>query len=99
MFISGAENVYPVEVENVLLAHPDVAEAAVIGVPDQRWGEVGRAYVAAKDGAVLTGADLDAWCRARLAAYKAPKAYVFASALPRNALGKVLKHRLDELDG
>jgi fatty-acyl-CoA synthase len=99
MFISGAENVYPVEVENVLLAHPDVAEAAVVGVPDDRWGEVGRAYVTAKKGAVLDTATLDAWCRARLAGYKAPKAYVFAGALPRNALGKVLKHRLDELDG
>jgi fatty-acyl-CoA synthase len=68
-------------------------------VPDDRWGEVGRAYVTAKKGAVLDTATLDAWCRARLAAYKAPKAYVFAGALPRNALGKVLKHRLDELDG
>lgn len=99
MFISGAENVYPVEVENVLLAHPDVAEAAVVGVADTRWGEVGRAYLAAQPGAVLDPAALDAWCRARLAAYKAPKTYVIAQALPRNALGKVLKHRLAELDG
>lgn len=98
MFISGGENVYPVEVENVLLAHPGVAEAAVAGVADARWGEVGRAYLVARGGAALDADDLTAWCRARLAAYKAPKTYVFADALPRNALGKVLKHRLHELD-
>ena len=98
MFISGGENVYPAEVENVLAAHPDVGEVAIIGVPDPRWGEVGRAYVVARAGVRLQGADLDAWCRARLAAYKAPKHYVLTADLPRNALGKVLKHRLFELD-
>ncbi len=98
MFISGGENVYPAEVENVLADHPAVLEAAVTAVPDARWGEVGRAYLVLREGALADAADLDAWCRARLAAYKAPKAYVFAADLPRNALGKVLKHRLCELD-
>ena len=98
MFISGGENVYPAEVENVLADHPAVLEAAVGAVPDPRWGEVGRAYLVLRAGAAVDAAGLDAWCRGRLAAYKAPKSYVFVADLPRNALGKVLKHRLKELD-
>jgi fatty-acyl-CoA synthase len=97
MFISGGENVYPAEIEQALLAHPAVAECAVIGVPDQRWGEVGRAVVVPRQGA--TPSDLLAFLDGRLARYKIPASVVFADALPRNATGKVLKSRLHELYG
>jgi fatty-acyl-CoA synthase len=96
MFISGGENVYPAEIENVLFDHPAVAEAAVIGVPDTRWGEVGRAVVAVKAGHTLTEADLLAFCSGKLARYKLPKSVVFVERLPRNAAGKVLKTDLRE---
>jgi fatty-acyl-CoA synthase len=93
MYVSGGENVYPAEVENVLYRHPAVAEAAVIGVPDPRWGEVGRAIVVARPG-MLTEAELLAHCGTALARYKIPRSVIFAEALPRNALGKVHKRSL-----
>ena len=76
MFISGGENVFPVEVEMVLLDHPDVAEAAVIGVADERWGEVGRAFVVVKPGRALEPAALASHCAARIARYKVPKEFL-----------------------
>ncbi|BDU73690.1 acyl-CoA synthetase [Mesoterricola silvestris] len=91
MYISGGENVYPAEVENVLYQLECVAETAVIGVPDDRWGEVGKAILALKPGAELTAEAAIAHCRAHLAAFKAPRHVVFVPALPRNALGKVDK--------
>jgi fatty-acyl-CoA synthase len=94
MFVSGGENVYPAEVENVLHHHPAVAEAAVIGVPDPKWGEVGRAVVVPKPGQAPTEAELRAHCAAALARYKVPRSVVFAEALPRNAVGKVHKPTL-----
>lgn len=95
MFISGGENVYPAEVENVLTQHPDVLEAAVVGVPDPKWGEVGRAFVKLRPGTRDPGPEvLAAWCRARLAAYKVPKGFVMVDDFPRTAAGKVQKHRL-----
>jgi fatty-acyl-CoA synthase len=94
MFISGGENVYPAEVENVLHHHPAVAEAAVIGVPDERWGEVGRAVIVPRPGQVPTETELLAHCAASLARYKVPRSVVFAEALPRNAVGKVHKPTL-----
>jgi fatty-acyl-CoA synthase len=97
MFITGGENVYPAEVEQVLLEHPAVAECAVIGVPDQRWGEVGRAIIVPRQGAAP--GDLLAFLDGRLARYKIPASVVFADALPRNATGKILKPRLHELYG
>lgn len=94
MFISGGENVYPAEVENVLHQIEAIREAAVIGVPDARWGESGRAIVVVKpDHALKADVVLD-HCRARLAKYKLPRDIVFAEALPRNATGKVLKAEL-----
>jgi fatty-acyl-CoA synthase len=90
MFISGGENVYPAEVEAVLHGHPAVAEAAVIGVPDERWGESGVAFVV---GAVAEE-ELLAFCRERLARFKVPKAVRFVDELPRNSLGKVAKSEL-----
>lgn len=93
MFISGAENVYPAEVENVLAAHPAVLEAAVCGVPDTRWGEVGWAWLLARPGHVLPDAnELTAWCRARLAAYKVPRRFIAVDDFPRTAAGKIQKH-------
>ena len=93
MFISGGENVYPAEVEKVLSDHPRIRAAAVIGIPNAQWGEVGRAYVERKDDGV--GADdVIAFARERLARYKVPKEVHFIDALPRNPSGKVQKHLL-----
>ena len=89
MIISGGENIYPAEVESVLHAHPAVAEAALIGVPDSKWGEVGRAIVVKQND--LTGEELAAFCQARLARYKIPKSFVFVDALPKTAAGKIDK--------
>lgn len=97
MYISGGENVYPAEVEHVLEEHPNVAEAAVVGVADPEWGETGRAYVVPIARPVDTDAVLQ-WCRARLAGYKCPRELVVVDELPRTASGKVQKHRLRELD-
>ncbi|WP_246676939.1 AMP-binding protein [Mesorhizobium sp. B2-4-15] len=94
MFISGGENVYPVEIETALLDHPDIAEAAVIGVADARWGEVGRAFVVVKAGCVVDPADLASHCRARIARYKVPKEFLLTDALPRTASGKIQKYIL-----
>src|SRR4051794_7579748 len=90
MFISGGENVYPAEVENVLHAHPAVSQAAVVGVPHPRWGEAGVAFVVPRDDR-LTEDELRAWCRGRLAGYKVPIRALIVAELPRNATGKVLK--------
>lgn len=94
MYISGGENVYPAEVENVIYQLPQVAETAVIGVPDEKWGEVGRALVALRPGQTLTEAEIIEHCRANLARYKAPRSVVFVPALPRNPAGKVVKGEL-----
>ncbi|KGJ08609.1 acyl-CoA synthetase [Paracoccus versutus] len=94
MFISGGENVYPVEVEAALREHPAVREAAVIGIPDDRWGEVGRAYVIAAPGHDPQAEDLGRHCQALIARYKVPKEFVFVSDLPRTGSGKVMKHIL-----
>ncbi|MEU0179934.1 FadD3 family acyl-CoA ligase [Streptomyces sp. NPDC006207] len=94
MFIVGGFNAYPAEIEQALARHPDVVEAAVVGVPDPRLGEVGRAYVVRRDGAVVTADDLIAWSRREMANYKVPREVEFLAELPRNASGKVLKTRL-----
>lgn len=99
MYISGGENVYPAEVENVLYQNDAIAEAAVIGISDTRWGQVGRAVVVLKTGAVLTEDDIVAHCAANLARYKLPHSVVFTQALPRNATGKVHKPTLRKTFG
>ncbi len=96
MIVSGGENIYPAEVENVLLAHPHVADAAVIGVPDDRWGETVKAVVVPAPGADLQGADVIAFSRERLAHYKCPTSVDIVDTLPRNPSGKVLKRQLRE---
>ncbi|WP_193612946.1 AMP-binding protein [Nocardioides lijunqiniae] len=94
MFTVGGFNVYPAEVENVLSRHPDVVEAAVVGVPDERMGTVGRAYLILRDGVAADEAALTAYCRERLANFKVPRELVVLAELPRNASGKVLKKDL-----
>jgi acyl-CoA synthetase (AMP-forming)/AMP-acid ligase II len=96
MLISGGENIYPAEVENMLLGHPAVADAAVIGLPSPKWGEVPLAVVVAKKGATLEAAELLAWCKGRLAGFKLPKAAVLVAEIPRNPSGKILKRVLRE---
>jgi fatty-acyl-CoA synthase len=94
MYISGGENVYPAEVEAVLTNHAAVLEAAVIGVPDERWGEVGHAAVRLRPGAACEAEELRAFARAQLAAYKVPKHVTIVEDYPRTAAGKVQKHLL-----
>ena len=89
--ISGGFNVYPIEVENVLTGHPAVSEAAVIGLPHERWGEAVHAVVVARPGAAITEAELTAFCSSRIASYKTPKSIEFADALPRTPVGKIDK--------
>ncbi len=96
MYISGGENVYPAEVERVLDNHPDILEAAVVGVADARWGEVGAAFLLARPDHTIDTGSLDAWCRERLAAYKVPKSFHVEDDLPRTAAGKVRKPDLRE---
>ncbi|MFE0172140.1 o-succinylbenzoate--CoA ligase [Streptomyces sp. NPDC059002] len=94
MIISGGENIYPAEVESALLAHPDVEECAVIGVPDEKWGEVPRAVIVAREGTAPDLDDVLASLAGRLAKYKIPKSAVLADELPRTASGKLLKPAL-----
>lgn len=97
MIISGGENIYPAEVERVITAHDGVAEAAVVGRPDERWGEAAVAFVVRKPGVVLDEADLIAFCQSHLARFKCPKQVTFLDALPRNGTGKIVKPRLREI--
>jgi acyl-CoA synthetase (AMP-forming)/AMP-acid ligase II len=94
MVITGGENVYPAEVERVLVEHPDVADVAVIGVPHEKWGETVHAVVVAAAGATADAAGLIAFTRERLAHYKCPTGVTFLTELPRNPTGKVVKREL-----
>lgn len=94
MIVSGGENVYPAEVENALFGHPAIADAAVIGVPDERWGEAVRACVVLKPGETATAEDIIAFAKTRIAGFKVPKAVDFVTALPRNPSGKILRREL-----
>jgi acyl-CoA synthetase (AMP-forming)/AMP-acid ligase II len=94
MIISGGENIYSPEVERVLAEHPAVAEVAIIGVPDDRWGEAVKAVVSLKPDAEATEQELIGWCREQLAAFKCPKSVDVLEALPRNPTGKILKRDL-----
>ena len=94
MVVSGGENVYPAEVENVLLSHPVVVDAAVIGVPDEKWGETVKAIVVLAPGAELDETAVIAHCRRNLAHYKCPTSVDAADSLPRNPSGKILKREL-----
>ena len=94
MIVSGAENVYPAEIENVLYDHPGIAEVAVIGIPSERWGETPRAMVVVRPGVQLDESAVIEFARTRLARYKCPSSVEFVEVLPRNTSGKVLKKDL-----
>jgi len=96
MIISGGENIYPAEVENAISSHPAVAEAAVIGIPSQKWGEEVKAIVALRPDREVTEEELIGFVRTRIAAFKAPKSVDFIDLLPRNASGKILRRTLRE---
>jgi fatty-acyl-CoA synthase len=96
MFISGGENVYPAEIETALYQHPAVAQCAVVGVPDAKWGEVGRAFVVPVPGAEVTAAELEAHLGARLARYKVPRRIELTDELPLSPAGKILRRALKE---
>jgi acyl-CoA synthetase (AMP-forming)/AMP-acid ligase II len=99
MFITGGFNCYPAEIENLMYRHPGIAQVAVIGIPDERLGEVGMAYVVPRPGATLEPDALIAWCREQMANYKVPRRVEIVSDLPTNASGKVLKYELRERVG
>jgi acyl-CoA synthetase (AMP-forming)/AMP-acid ligase II len=94
MIVTGAENVYPIEVESALSEHPDVADVAVIGVPDEKWGETVKAVVVRREGASLSEDELLSWAKERMAGFKRPRSVDFADELPRNPSGKLLKRVL-----
>ncbi len=94
MYISGGENVYPAEVERILREHPAIEDIAIVGIPDETWGEVGHAYIILKPGSALAAEDVIAFCSGRLARYKWPKKVTFAKEFPRTSLGKVRKQLL-----
>jgi long-chain acyl-CoA synthetase len=96
MIITGGENVYPKEIENLLYEHPDIKDAAVIGIPDEKWGESIRAFVVVKEGAGISEQEIIEYCKMHLSSYKKPKSVEFVHDLPRNPSGKVLKTVLRE---
>jgi len=94
MLVSGAENVYPVEIENSLYQHAAVAECAVFGIPDERWGEVPAAHVVLAPGVVVSEEELIAFCASNIARFKRPRIIKFVSSLPKTPVGKVRKNEL-----
>ena len=94
MIISGGENIYPAEVESAIYGHPDVADVAVIGVPDAQWGEAVKAVCVPRPGHTIAPASVIAWARERIAGFKVPKSIDVLPELPRNATGKVLRRAL-----
>jgi acyl-CoA synthetase (AMP-forming)/AMP-acid ligase II len=94
MIVSGGENVYPAEVENALFNHPDIADVAVIGVPDEKWGEAVKALVVLNPESTTKEDDIIAFSKDKIAGYKIPKSVDFVKALPRNPTGKLLKREL-----
>jgi fatty-acyl-CoA synthase len=94
MIVSGGENVYPAEIEKVILEIPGVADVSVIGIADDKWGETPKAYIELHTGATVTQAEIESYCRTKLAGYKIPRHIEFIEALPRNPTGKVLKKEL-----
>ncbi len=96
MFIVGGFNAYPAEIENMINEHPAVGQVAVVGVPDDRMGEVGYAYVIPRLNAKITVDELQAWCREKMANYKVPRHFEIVGSVPLNASGKVLKYELRE---
>jgi long-chain acyl-CoA synthetase len=96
MICSGAENIYPAEVESAIYGHPAIQEIAVAGVPDDKWGEAVKAIIVLKPGASASAEDIIGFARTRIAGFKVPKSVDFIEALPRNATGKILRRALRE---
>jgi fatty-acyl-CoA synthase len=94
MIVSGAENVFPIEIEQLLAAHPEIAEVAVVGVPDAEFGQRLRAVVVRAPGSQIAESDVQSYVREHLARYKVPRDVIFVDALPRTATGKVIKRQL-----
>jgi acyl-CoA synthetase (AMP-forming)/AMP-acid ligase II len=96
MLVSGGENVYPAEIENVIYRHHAVAECAVFGIPDERWGEVPAAHVVLSPGTVVTSDELIQFCASQIARFKRPRLVKFVDSLPKTAIGKIQKNKLRE---
>ena len=96
IIISGGENISSIEVERAILAHPSVLEAAVIGIPDEKWGEVPKAMIVLKPGERLTENDLIQYCQKHLSRFKIPKSFDFVGSLPKSGTSKILKRELRE---
>jgi acyl-CoA synthetase (AMP-forming)/AMP-acid ligase II len=94
MIVSGAENIYPAEIENVLMSHPNIADTAVIGVPSEKWGETPLAFIVAENGDQPNPENVIAYCAERMARYKLPTQIEFVAEIPRNPSGKILKVEL-----
>jgi fatty-acyl-CoA synthase len=94
MFISGGMNVYPAEIEKIYVEHPKINDAAVIGTPDPKWGEVGKAFIVLKDGQAMTQGEAIEFCTEKIAKYKIPKSIQFVDELPKTAAGKIRKYLL-----
>jgi fatty-acyl-CoA synthase len=98
MIVSGGENIYPREIEEVIIRHPSVADVAVIGIPHPTWGETVKAFIALREGHSLDEAEVIDYCKKHLASYKKPTAVAFVPDIPRNPSGKALKRLLREED-
>ena len=94
MIVSGAENIYPAEVENALMSHREIVDAAVVGIPDDKWGEAVKGFVVLSEGADLEESEIISYARTQIAAYKCPRTIDFVSELPRNPSGKILRREL-----
>jgi fatty-acyl-CoA synthase len=94
MIVSGGENIYPAEVENALMSNPDIIDAAVIGVPDEKWGESVKGFVVLKEGVELSSDEIISYVKSQIAGYKCPRSIDFIELLPRNPSGKVLRREL-----
>ena len=94
MIVSGGENIYPAEVENALMSHEHIVDAAVIGIPDDKWGEAVKGFVVLGEGTNLEEVDIISYTRTQIAGYKCPKSINFVSELPRNPSGKILRREL-----
>jgi acyl-CoA synthetase (AMP-forming)/AMP-acid ligase II len=94
MIISGGENIYPAEIEDLLLSHPKITDSAVIGTPDEKWGEAVKGVVVLKEGESLTEAELIEWCQGKIGKFKIPKQVVFTDQITRTPTGKILKRVL-----
>ena len=98
MIIAGGYNIYPLEIDDILMDHPKILEACSIGIPDAYRGETVKAFIVTAEGENLTEEDVDQYCRDHLAAYKVPKIYEFIDELPKSAVGKVLRRKLKDME-